>query len=85
MLPLLVVHESQPYNLNPAFVILHRVGGWEKGEYLWFIYLFTKITLKKKIRGTPVAYGSSQAKGLIGTATASVHHSHSNVESEPHL
>ena len=31
------------------------------------------------------AYGSSQARGLIGAAAASLHHSHSNAGSEPHL
>ena len=35
--------------------------------------------------GTPTAYGSSQASGLIGAAAAGLHHSHSNVESEPCL
>ena len=36
-------------------------------------------------RATPVAYGSSQARGGIGAAAAGLHHSHSNVGSEPHL
>ena len=31
------------------------------------------------------AYGSSQARGQIGTTAAGLHHSHSNVGSEPHL
>ena len=31
------------------------------------------------------AYGSSQAKGPIGAAAAGLHHSHSNMGSEPHL
>ena len=33
----------------------------------------------------PVAYGSSQARGQIGAAAASLHHSHSNARSELHL
>ena len=33
----------------------------------------------------PEAYGSSQSRGQIGAAAASLHHSHSNVGSEPHL
>ena len=37
------------------------------------------------IRSTSSEYGSSQARGQIGATTASLHHSHSNVESEPHL
>ena len=32
-----------------------------------------------------VAYGDSQARGLIGAAAASLHHSHSNAGSEPQL
>ena len=36
-------------------------------------------------RATPAAYGSSQARGLIGAMAAGLHHSHSNVGSEPHL
>ena len=33
----------------------------------------------------PAAYGSSQARGLIGAVAAGLHHSHSNAGSEPHL
>ena len=36
-------------------------------------------------RATPKTYGSSQAKGQIGAATAGLHHSHSNARSESHL
>ena len=36
-------------------------------------------------RATPVAYGGSQARGLIGAVAAGLHQSHSNVGSEPHL
>ena len=32
-----------------------------------------------------MAYRSSQARGQIGAAAASLHHSHSNTGSEPHL
>ena len=36
--------------------------------------------------GAPLsAYGSSQARGRIGVTAASLHHSHSNVGSEPFL
>ena len=33
----------------------------------------------------PAAYGSSQARGQIGTAAAGLHCSHSNIGSEPQL
>ena len=34
---------------------------------------------------TPVACGSSQARGRIGAAAVGLRHSHSNTRSEPHL
>ena len=37
------------------------------------------------LRAAPATNGSSQARGLIGAAAASLHHSHSNAGSEPHL
>ena len=36
-------------------------------------------------RAAPAAYGSSQARGWIWAVAASLHHSHSNTRSEPHL
>ena len=36
-------------------------------------------------RAAPVVYGGSQARGLIRAVAASLHHSHSNAGSEPHL
>ena len=35
-------------------------------------------------RATPMAYGSSQAKGRIRAAAAGLHHSHSNNRSKAH-
>ena len=37
------------------------------------------------LRATPTAYGSSQAEGWIWAEAASLHHSHSNMGSKPHL
>ena len=34
-------------------------------------------------RAPPAAYGGSQARGLIRAAAAGLHHSHSNIRSEP--
>ena len=45
--------------------------------YLLFLFLF--------FRTVPVAYGSSQARGQIGAATAGLRHKHSNAGSEPRL
>ena len=36
-------------------------------------------------RAVPAAYGGSQARRPIGAVAASLHHSHSNAGSEPHL
>ena len=36
-------------------------------------------------RAAPVAYGGSQARGPIRATAASLHHSHNNARSEPHL
>ena len=47
-----------------------------------FIYLFIVVCPS---RAVPVAYGSSQVRSLIGAVAASLHHSHSNTRSEPHL
>ena len=44
-----------------------------------FIHLFLLF------RALLVAYGGSWARGLIGVAAASLHHSHCNTGSEPHL
>ena len=45
-------------------------------HYFLFFFFF---------RAASVVYGSSQARGQIGTAAASLHHSHSNRGSELHL
>ena len=36
-------------------------------------------------RASPAAYGGSQARGRIGALAAGLHHSHSNLGSEPRL
>ena len=37
------------------------------------------------LRPTPMAYGSSQARGRIGAGAPGLHHSHSNLGPEQHL
>ena len=49
---------------------------------LTFIYMFVIYCLFK---ASPVAYGSSQARGRIRDVAAGLHHSHSNVGSKLHL
>ena len=50
----------------------------------WLKYFFSFFFLNL-FRAAPVAYGSSQARGPIRAAVASLHHSHSNARSKPHL
>ena len=57
---------------------------FHKHQKLYFIYfiLFYFIWL---FRATPLAHGSSQARGQIGAIAAGLYHSHSNSRSMPHL
>ena len=48
--------------------------------FLFFLFLFLNL-----FRAIPAAYGSSQARGPIGVTAVGLHHSHSNIRSEPHL
>ena len=50
-----------------------------------FIDIYRYICLFVLSRATPEAYGGSQAKGPIRPTAAGLHHSHSNMGSEPHL
>ena len=50
-----------------------------------FAYVFTGVFLFVFLRAAPAAYGSSQARGKIGAAAASLYHSHSNAGSKPSL
>ena len=50
---------------------------------LFFIFLLPFFFVFS--RATPVAYGDSQARGLIGAVAAGLYHSHSNTGSEPSL
>ena len=45
--------------------------------YLSFLLNIDFVFCFGLFRATPAAYGSSQARGLIGTTAASLHHSHS--------
>ena len=49
------------------------------------IHFFLNLFFFWLFRATPVAYGSSHARGRMGATAAGLHHSHSNAGSEPHL
>ena len=45
--------------------------------FFFFFFLF--------FRAAGVSYGNSQGRGQVGATAATLHHSHSNVRSEPCL
>ena len=55
----------------------------EISRYFFFYFLFFLSFCL--FRAEHMAYGGSQAMGLIGTTAAGLHHSHSNTGTEPHL
>ena len=55
-------------------------------EEVFFCFLFVCLfVFVFAFRAAPAAYESSQARGQIGTAAASLRCSHSHTGSEPHL
>jgi len=55
------------------FIVANDTGELILTFYFFIFYLF---------RAAPVAYGVSQARGLIGAVAAGLHQSHSNEGSE---
>ena len=60
---------------------------WYFAHHWSFIstFLFFSFLFLLPFRAAPAAYGSSQARNQIRAVAASLHHSHSNMESEPCL
>jgi len=54
------------------------------GFYLFYVFIFIFVFLPF-LGPLPRHMGGSQARGLIGAIAASLHQSHSNKGSEPHL
>ena len=52
---------------------------------MYFSFCCLSLYILFFFRAVPAACGSSQARGQIGAAAASLHHSHSNIRSRPHL
>ena len=61
--------------LRESGISLHRGSGFFGGVVCLFAFS----------RATPMAYGGSEARGLIGAAATGLHQSHSNMGSEPRL
>ena len=54
----------------------------EEGAYSFVCFGFVFLP---SLRAAPMAYGGSQARGLIGAVAAGLRQSHSNARSEPCL
>ena len=64
--------------------MFNLLGKWktlQEHQFLLFIIFFFFLLFW----AAPMAHGGSQARGLIGAATAGLHHSHGNAGSELHL
>ena len=55
---------------------------WAMKHYSTYLFIFLSFVF---FRAALVAYGGSQARGLVGATASSLHQSHSNARSEPHL
>ena len=49
------------------------------------VFILQFVCLFCLLRASPMAYGGSQARGLIRAVADGHSHSHSNARSEPHL
>ena len=88
------MHVSNEAKVTLPFAVLCKVS-WEQGVgRQWTLFGHHDPHLDSAFpghffcflfRAVRAAYGSSQARGQIGAAAASLHHSHSNARSEPHL
>ena len=73
-------YSSICYTLGPYGLSIFNVIVW-RCQFFWCVFFFFSF-----FRAAPVAYGSSQSRGWIGAAAASLCHSHSiAVGSEPPL
>ena len=63
---------------------LHFISYMSRDRFYvgFFVCLFVLCVF---FGATTAAYGSSQARGLIGATVASLHHSYSSARSKPHL
>ena len=61
------------------FTLLLETAHMYYTDYFFFFFAFCRF------RAAPMAYGGSQARGLIGAVAAGLHQSHSNARSELHL
>ena len=70
--------------MNPRIIKRINQSGKARKLSLLVVFFFFFFFLLL-FRAAPLAYGGSQARGLIRAAAACLHHSHSNTGSEPRL
>ena len=75
-------HNSPLLKCGPYFPKYTVKRDQRKSNFLFYFILF--FCLFAISRAAPVAYGGSQARGLIGAVAAGLHHSHSNAGSLTH-
>ena len=72
---------NSPYHIFKVAQIIRSNSEW----HLWEKYYNSSLFLVGAYRATPMAYGSSQARGWVGATATSIRHNHSNTRSEPSL
>ena len=99
MMPSLTVHIWM-LGCQSSFQTPTWTEQWQKYHDCWLVssgdqtqYIVRSVLIPEALtcqkycfffRAVPMAYGSSQTRGPIGAAAASLYHSHDNVGSEPH-
>ena len=74
---------SETENGSLDFILEAMSSHWRVLFHFYlFIYLFGLFAFS---RADPMAYGGSQARGLIGAVATGLRQSHSNAGSKPHL
>ena len=82
---------SLSFSMRVVKMFLFLIFPWEALYEFSFLFFFLSPLLSFSFlffllfRAAPAAYGSSQTRGGIGAAAASLYHSHSNSRSEPRL
>ena len=67
------------YSFSPCSLPWQLFHDFKKIPFILFFFFSFLCT------AAPVAYGNSQASGLIGAAAASLYYSQGNTKCEPHL
>ena len=75
-------HGNARYLIQGARPGIEPPFSWTLHQVLLLFFFFFFFVF---LRAEPMACGNSQAKGRTGVSAASLHHSHSNVESRLHL